>query len=404
MKRVAPVYRWMVDAEGKPKPQRVGDLRQLDARWEFSYSTDYLALGEAGWELDPTTIRLKGKGTFSHVSTSPFPVFCDVALSGWSHVTLEKRREDLLGKDAGTEPWGWWERLLYAPADGFGALFVGDLEAKPKGEAVLTDALSKVTHESLRAVLEDSSSGAMGGERPKIAALGKIGERQLPVIIKFALPNERMDNVVAEATALSLAGELGLRVPKHEVVTFGDVFALQVERFDRGEGGRAHHCVSAATALSIPPASDPDDARRNYVVLRSKLREPDDALELFKRVVLNAAVGNNDDHPWNTSLMQTGLRTWRLTPLYDVQPFFVRRGTPAFRMAILKDGSRAGTRENLIAAGKQIGGLKKDEDCIEMIEAIEKHVRAGWRSIFEAHAQHVNAQPDDWVHVFEPAE
>jgi serine/threonine-protein kinase HipA len=302
----------------------------------------------------------------------------------------------------GAEPWGWWERLVYAPADGFGALFVGELDTKPKSELVLADALTKITHESLKALLEDSSSGAMGGERPKIAARGKLGDAQVPVVIKFALPDERMDNVVAEATALSLAAELGLRVPKHEVVRVGEVYALQVERFDRDAGGHAFHCVSAATALNIPPMTDPEDPRRNYVKLRSLLREPGDALELFKRVVLNAAVGNNDDHPWNTSLMQTGLRTWRLTPVYDLQPFHARNGAPAFRMAILKTGARLGTRENLISAGKQIGGLKKDEECAQVIDQVHEHVHSRWRALFEHHGNAVGAKADDWVSVFEP--
>lgn len=402
MTRVAPVYRWLTGNDGKPKPQRVGDLKQAEGRWEFAYGKEYLALEEAAWELDPRTIRTKGNSAFSRVGTIPHPVFCDVALSGWSHITLEKRRDDLFGKDAGTQPWGWWERLIYAPADGFGALFVGERDGKPKGEAVLADALAKITHESLRQVLEDSSSGAMGGERPKIAARGRIGGTQVPVIIKFALPDERMDNVVAEATALSLASEMGLRVPKHEVVRVGEVYALQVERFDRDRQGHAFHCVSAATALNIAPLTDPEDPRRNYVQLRSLLREPADALELFKRVVLNGMVGNNDDHPWNTSLMQTGLRTWRLTPLYDVQPFHARKGTPAFRMAILKTGARLGTRENLISAGKQIGGLKKDEECAEVIDQIEGHVRSRWRALFEQHGNAVDAKPDDWVSVFDP--
>jgi hypothetical protein len=401
MTRVAPVFRWLTDAEGNTRAQRVGDIRQTETRWEFVYSTEYLALEELAWELDPTNIRFKGRGAFNAVGALPHPVFCDVALSGWSHQTLEKRRQDLLGDKDDAEPWGWWERLLYAPADGFGALFVGEREAKPKGEALLADSLSQMTHASLMQVLEDSSSGAMGGERPKIAALGKIGDSQLPVIIKFALPNERQDNVVAEATALTLASELGMTVPKHQVVTFTDVYALQVERFDRNAAGHVSHCVSAATALNIPPGTDPDDFRRSYVSLRSKLREPNDALELFKRIVLNAAVGNSDDHPWNTSLMQTGLSTWRLTPLYDVQPFHSRKLPPAFRMAVLRTGSRSGARENLIAVGKQIAGFKKDEDSAAVINTVTQHVISRWRAVFEEHGKKVDAKADDWAHVFE---
>jgi serine/threonine-protein kinase HipA len=224
----------------------------------------------------------------------------------------------------------------------------------------------------------------------------------MPVIIKFALPGERQDNVVAEATALTLASELGLTVPRHQVLSFGGVAALEVERFDRDAAGRAFHGVSAATALNIPPLTDPEDFRRNYVALRSKLREPADARELFKRIVLNAAVGNNDDHPWNTSLLQTGFRTWRLSPLYDVQPFHARQGAPAFRMAVLKNGSRSGSPENLMTAGKQIAGFRRDEDCVEVIATIEQHVRSRWRAVFETHAKLVDAKAGDWAHVFEP--
>lgn len=403
MTRIAPVYRWLSGADGKPRAQRVGDLKQADGRWEFIYAHEYLALEAAAWELDPSTIRTKGRGGFPYIGSVPHPVFCDVALSGWSHLTLEKHRDELLGVAASAQPWGWWERLVYAPADGFGALFVGEHEAKPKSEAVLAEALGEITSESLAAILEDSSSGAMGGERPKIAARANDGDSQVPVIIKFALPNERKDNVIAEATALSLAVELGLRVPKHKVIPIGDVYALQVERFDRDAQGSAFHCVSAATALNLPPMSDPEEPKRNYVRLRSLLREPEDALELFSRVVLNGAVGNNDDHPWNTSLMQTGLRTWRLSPLYDVQPFHARRaGTPAFRMAISKNGTRLGSRENLIAAGKQIGGLKTDEQCEEVIDRIDRHVRSRWRALFEHHSSSVDANAGDWIDVFEP--
>ena len=44
-----------------------------------------------------------------------------------------------------------------------------------------------------------------------------------------------------------------------------------------------------------------------------------DCSELFRRMVFNAAVTNNDDHPRNHALLrrQTG---WRLSPAYDLVP------------------------------------------------------------------------------------
>ena len=328
------------------------------------------------------------------------------SLSGWSLDALSKRAASLLGTEAAKsgEPWGWWERLLYAPADGFGGLFVGNLNDKPDAFGALNDALRSVTKASLVASCADSSSGAMGGERPKVALYLDEGTSFRPVLLKFALPSERTDSVVAEATALTLASELGMRVPPHEVDWFNDVPALSIERFDRGRGlqGPVLHCVSAATALDLVPGSDVEDPKRSYVRLRSKLKRPEDARELFFRIVLNAVVGNTDDHPWNTSLRQTGLGDWELSPLYDVMPFFERRGVPAFRMDLARQRrSRAATRANLVAAGAQIAGLDEAQAWMA-VERTSVYVRQNWRRIFVFHSErHRDARPDDWAKVFE---
>ncbi len=232
----------------------------------------------------------------------------------------------------------------------------------------------------------------------------KEGALPRPVLVKFAMPSERSDSVVAEATALTLASELGMRVPPHHVEWFNDVPALSIERFDRGAGlnGPVFHCVSAATALDLAPGSDVEDAKRSYVKLRSKLKRPSDAAELYARIVLNAAVGNTDDHPWNTSLRQVGLGDWELSPLYDVMPFIARRGVPAFRMDITRQRpSRSATRANLLAAGTHIAGLDEAAAWV-VVENTIAYVRNNWRRVFEQHGErHALARPDDWASVLE---
>lgn len=406
MTRRAPVFRWTTQPDGNRLPVRVGELTQEVNRWEFQYDKGYLAQGRSAWELDPSDIRLKQGAPFTRVGVAPFPVFCDVALSGWSLDILQKHRHQLLGAETNPEPWGWWERLLYAPADGFGALFVGELGAKPAVEAILTKEVPAVTSETLAAVSLESSEGAMGGERPKISGMFRATDKGdlVPVLLKFSLPSERTDTVVAEATALTLAQQLGLKVPAHHVLEMNGLPALCISRFDRGAGaaGPVYHCVSAATALGLHPGTDVEDPKRSYVTLRSKLKEPGDALELFRRIVLNAAVGNTDDHPWNTSLRQVSLATWELAPLYDVLPYFHRAGVPVFRMAILKHGARAGSMKNLIAAGRQIGGLKSDDEAYEVIAKILAHVQSQWRQTFDEHAKAIpGSHADSWQNVFE---
>lgn len=295
---------------------------------------------------------------------------------------------------------------MHAPADGFGALFVGELKDKPNAFDALHDAVKSVTQASLGDASRDSSSGVMGGERPKVSLYTTAGPGEVPraVLLKFAQPSERADTVVAEATALSLAAELGLSVPGHRVQWFKEVPALNIDRFDRGAGlsGPVTHCVSAATALDLVPGTDVEDAKRSYVRLRSKLKRPGDAAELFARIVLNAVVGNTDDHPWNTSLCQVGLGDWALSPLCDVLPFFERQGVPVFRMDVTRQRpSRAATRANLLAAGRQLAGLD-EEAAWAVVARTRAHVHAQWRRLFLQHSvQQPNPRPDDWARVFE---
>lgn len=282
---------------------------------------------------------------------------------------------------------------------------MGDPNDKPEAAAELSNALGGITRADLQR-LSDSSSGAMGGERPKLALYlpDTRGGPPRAVLLKFALPSERPDHVVAEAAALTLAAQLGLRVPPHEVRWFNDTPALCIERFDRDPGllGPAWHCVSAATALGLVPSDDVDDPRRSYVRLRARLKRPADARELFARIVLNAAVGNADDHPWNTSLRQRGPGDWELSPLYDVMPFSERRALPVFRMDLTRQHpSRAATRQNLVAAGRQIAGLTADA-AAALIEQTHDHVRRHWRAAFDRHAAaHPDADATRWVPVFE---
>lgn len=406
-KRSAPVFRWMVDG-GVWAPVQVGVLDHLPGRWTFTFDADYLARGDDSWELDPSWLRVRQKSTFTHVGDPPPGVFADVALSGWSLEVARRHFEGLTGKS-----WGWWESLTCAPAHGFGALFVGSIDSKPDVEKVLAVALAKVNTGDLAQHRVHASSGAMGGERPKIAAT-KVpdaqGELGREVILKFSGQGEAVENVIAEATALTMASQLGFRVPRHEVMVFNGIPALCIDRFDRGltdEGSMSFvHCVSAATALGLPPRSDVHDRRRSYSALRSKLKEPSDALELFRRIVLNAVVGNSDDHPWNHSLIQRGRGIWSLAPLYDVMPFKGRVATPSFAMSITRSGGRTATIANLVVAARELAAITDERDAHAEIERVALHTHQNWKSTFKMHAEKWPGAEDpvvfeQWRYAFE---
>lgn len=63
--------------------------------------------------------------------------------------------------------------------------------------------------------------------------------------------------------------------------------------------------------------------------------------------------------------------------------------------------SRAATRANLLAAGRQLAGL--DEAAAwAVVEQAMAYVRANWRRVFlKFSQQQADARPDDWAPVFE---
>jgi serine/threonine-protein kinase HipA len=99
-----------------------------------------------------------------------------------------------------------------------------------------------------------------------------------------------------------------------------------VERFDREytEGGYLRYGVVSGLTLLDADDSYLDRERWSYPLLADELRRwseksDEDRVELFRRIVFNAAVTNNDDHPRNHAVRRTA-RGWRLAPAYDLVP------------------------------------------------------------------------------------
>ena len=104
------------------------------------------------------------------------------------------------------------------------------------------------------------------------------------------------------------------------------------------------------------------------------------ALELFRRIVFNAAVTNNDDHPRNHALRRTP-RGWQLSPAYDLVP------TPLLslerRDLALTIGryGRTASVYNLLSDCQRFG--LSTEAARKEIDAVVAAVRS-WRDRFHA--------------------
>ena len=85
--------------------------------------------------------------------------------------------------------------------------------------------------------------------------------------------------------------------------------------------------LSAASLLQAeyPAATKEQIARWSYPRLAEELKRIgapiEDRQELFARMVFNAVIGNDDDHPRNHAVIwQQAYKRWRLSPSFDVVP------------------------------------------------------------------------------------
>ena len=224
--------------------------------------------------------------------------------------------------------------LLNGPQDGAGYLSFGSkLEpTAPKGRYNRTHQLAELIaaaeaiEEGKRVpehILEQLEPGtSMGGARPK--ATIEDGNRLW--IGKFPEKADRCNLQRVEYATLELARRCGVAVCNARLQSVATHDVLMLERFDREYTEGAYLRFGLVSGLTVLDCDDNylDREPWSYPLLAEQLRrwseKPDaDRIELFRRMVFNAAVTNNDDHPRNHAVLRTA-RGWRLTPAYDLVP------------------------------------------------------------------------------------
>lgn len=285
--------------------------------------------------------------------------------------------------------------LLNGPDDGAGNLRFG-LSVTPPGPArpfnrthqlqALTDAAEqleetgKLPHE----VLENLEPGtSMGGARPKVT----VEDQHRLYLAKLPEQRDTHNMQRIEFATLALAREAGLQVCGARLAPIGKADALMLLRFDRewnpdAQAYARHGLVSGLTALDADDSATGRE-RWSYRLLADELRrwsvKPDeDRRELFRRMVFNAMVTNNDDHPRNHALLHTPAG-WRLSPAYDIVPApLVSQERRDLALEVGRFGRVASLYNLLSDCG--VFGLSTDEAraLVEHMEAVVK----GWRECF----------------------
>lgn len=361
----------------------------------FAYGRRYLERADRV-PVDPVQLPLPEPGGEDIVfrteeGFSNFNGIRDAAPDGWGRYLMYKALDDREPSEA--------EILLASGDYRVGALAFGPTPAGPQrltpwgeGDAPgehftleeLADAVDKVQSvdeldDNLRRLLTAGSS--LGGARPKAAT--EI--RGQPWIAKFPANDDIYPICRVELAAMRLAKRCGLNVPNLDFreVLGRDIY--MIERFDRIATSEGLRRQPFASGLTILGAHEGDIGRHTYADLAAALRQYGadpraDLVELFRRMVFNILVTNDDDHLRNHGFLWES-RGWRLSPLYDVVP---KPQVGLERTLVLGVGprGRAATLENAIA-GAGAFGLSKEEARRDVLALVDT-VRDEWADHFRA--------------------
>ncbi|MGA1836851.1 type II toxin-antitoxin system HipA family toxin [Herbiconiux sp. 11R-BC] len=297
----------------------------------FAYERDYLARPSA-YALDPA-LPLSGGTATQGLPRQGLPgAFSDAAPDRWGRNLISKRLRAEAAADGRTAPAVTEVDYLLGVSDETrqGALrfareqngeFLRAEHDVPKLIALpqLMRAAEKVVAddpEEMSAVklLLDAGTGSLGGARPKASV--KDGHRLL--IAKFAHPDDEWSVIAWEKTALDLAADAGIDVPRTELVHVDGKPVLLLDRFDR-EGAERVGYISAMTLVQSS-----DGEARDYVEIAEALAADGasvaaDLEQLWRRIAFSIAIHNTDDHLRNHGFLRRS-SGWVLSPAFDVNP------------------------------------------------------------------------------------
>ncbi len=163
---------------------------------------------------------------------------------------------------------------------------------------------------------------SLGGSRPKICLRDDNGTMALAKLPRL---KEDLCVPVGEVLSLTLARRAGLDVVQARIVRHRDRPVAVIQRFDREPQGGRKPYISAATLLQARPHEVLGYADLLGAMRRVSPDFPNEARELWRRLVFNLLTTNVDDHLHNLGFLYAGRGQgqglWRLAPAFDLNPF-----------------------------------------------------------------------------------
>lgn len=365
----------------------------------FRYGDRYLQR-QGAVALDPFHLPL-AKKVFEFTQLKGIPgAVRDAGPDAWGRRVIEHKLErsaaDLQEIDY----------LLHGPQDGAGYLSFG-LKAEPPApnrqynrthqlaELIAATQAIEEGRPVAAHLLEHLDPGtSMGGARPKAT----IEDAQCLWLGKFPAKDDRCNLQRIEFATLDLARRCGLNVTQARLQTVGDSDVLMLQRFDRDYTDKGYLRFGLVSGLTVLDCGDSylDRERWSYPLLADNLRrwsdKPEaDCAELFRRMVFNAAVTNNDDHPRNHAMLRRQ-KGWRLSPAYDLVPAPVVSLERRDLVLTVGNYGRTASIYNLLSQAGRFG-LSAEEACAEIDRVVD--VVRHWHDSFFACG--VSAKDIDYI-------
>jgi serine/threonine-protein kinase HipA len=379
----------------------------------FAYGLNYLKRGDA-LEVDPVSLSIAdrdavhGKRLLPINRLSFFGGIRDAAPDAWGRRVIEAK----LKVPANSLPESQY--LLHAGSERVGALDIrSSLQDGPSPGAGgwqtlahLVEAAERIEDGQaipahLEAIFRDGT--ALGGARPKASVRDEEGVLWLA---KFSSRHDSFDVPAIECASLQLARHAGLNVPPVRTMMLGKRRIMLIRRFDRywaspGGGaapdgdllatrpgeGRIEHRMGFVSGLTLAACDETESRTKSYADLAEAVRRychpsviRQNNEELFKRMVFNILVSNDDDHLRNHGFVwDSRLPGWRLSPLYDVLP---RAGHATERYLHLGVGpqGRLASLDNALAAHERF--TLSQATASQLMDEVWRVVRQ-WRIHFD---------------------
>ncbi len=345
----------------------------------FRYGNKYLKRSNA-LSLDLVQLPLLPK---EFVTESGFDIFNGLRDAGpdrWGRYLLDKKENYALDE---------LDYITMVGADRSGALAFAE-HAKGIVPPLAHRLDLKLCVEAIEHALNDESTPALeaylnygpslGGARPKATVLWNNKAH----VAKFTLSLDKKNEALIEYATMSFAKHCGLNVPPIDKAQISGRDVFLIERFDRVLQNNIERPIPFMSGLTATGLHEQDYSKWSYLSLCNAINkfssDPNrDKLELFKRMVFNILVFNNDDHMRNHGFIYVGNQQWALSPLYDVVPGIINSDVYMLAMNIGDKGKEA-SLENALSAARyfNLSDSKAKQSIAELANNLkhwEKHYK-----------------------------